>query len=57
MCDLSKANLAAKTLSGALMSDANFAGANMQEVVLSKAYAGASGRAAMFHWMPVSASS
>jgi uncharacterized protein YjbI with pentapeptide repeats len=37
-CVLTKANLSGKTLSGALMSDADFSGANMTEAVLTKAY-------------------
>jgi len=38
-CNLEGADLAGKTLSGALMSDSNFAGAKMMEAVFSKAYA------------------
>lgn len=41
MCDFSNdlTNLKGKTLSSALMSDAKFDGADMTEVVMSKAYA------------------
>ena len=35
-CQFDGADLSAKTLSGALMSDASFKTANMQEVVMSK---------------------
>jgi uncharacterized protein YjbI with pentapeptide repeats len=35
-CQFDGADLSAKTLSGALMSDASFKKANMQEVVMSK---------------------
>lgn len=41
LCDFTneKSNLKGKTLSAALMSDAKFDGADMSEVVMSKAYA------------------
>ena len=38
-CDLAGKNLTAKTLSGALLSDADLHGTNLREVVMSKAYA------------------
>jgi len=38
-CDFSGADLSSKTLSGALMSDAVLKGTNLQEAVMSKAYA------------------
>lgn len=38
-CDFSGKNLSTKTLSGALLADANLSGTNLQEVVMSKAYA------------------
>lgn len=51
LCDFTneKSNLKGKTLSAALMSDAKFDGADMSEVVMSKAYAvGASFKGNMF---------
>jgi uncharacterized protein YjbI with pentapeptide repeats len=39
LCNLSGKNLREKTLSGALLADTDLSNANMQEVVMSKAYA------------------
>jgi len=51
-CDFTneKSNLKGKSLSAALMSDAKFDGADMSEVIMSKAYAaGASFKGNIFH--------